>query len=120
MNTTDSLEDKIKRAAEIIKKSRHTSVFTGAGISVESGIPPFRGENGLWNKYDPTLADIDFFRRNPSKAWGFIKEVFYEGYGRAKPNDAHLRVAELEKMGLVKAVITQNVDNLHHEAGSLE
>ena len=118
MNTNESLEEKIKRAAEMIKKSRHTTVFTGAGISVESGIPPFRGENGLWNKYDPQLADIDFFRRDPKTSWEFIKEVFYEGFGQAKPNDAHLRVAELEKMGLVKAVITQNVDNLHHEAGS--
>jgi len=118
MNINENLSDKIKEAAGIIKNSRHTTAFTGAGISVESGIPPFRGEKGLWNKYDPNLADIDFFKRNPKQAWVFIKEVFYEGYGKAKPNDAHLSIAELEKMGYIKAVITQNVDNLHHEAGS--
>jgi NAD-dependent deacetylase len=118
MNDNDTVDTKIKRAAELIENSRHTTVFTGAGISVESGIPPFRGENGLWNKYDPALGDIGYFQAHPAQSWGFIKEVFYEGFGQCQPNDAHLRVAELEQMGYVKAVITQNVDNLHHEAGS--
>jgi NAD-dependent deacetylase len=117
-NLLDEMDDKIERAAELIKNSRHTTAFTGAGISVESGIPPFRGENGLWNTYDPNLADIGYFHTHPEKSWKFIKEIFYQGWGRAEPNDAHLGVAKLEQMGLVKAVITQNVDNLHHEAGS--
>lgn len=112
------MEDKIRRAAELIKSSKHTTVFTGAGISVESGIPPFRGEGGLWGKYDPELLDIGYFRRHPDKSWAVIKEIFYDFFGKAEPNDAHLGVAQLEKMGYVKAVITQNVDNLHQEAGS--
>ena len=108
----------IIKAAEWIKKSKHTTVFTGAGISVESGIPPFRGENGLWNKYDPSCVDLSYFHANPSAAWAIIKEIFYDFFGQAEPNDAHKAVAELERMGLVKAVITQNIDNLHQEAGS--
>jgi NAD-dependent deacetylase len=105
-------------AAETINKSRHTTVFTGSGISVESGIPPFRGQNGIWNKYDPSLADIGYFRSHPDKSWAMLKEVFFDHFGSAAPNEAHKRIAELEKKGYVKAVITQNVDNLHQEAGS--
>ena len=105
-------------AAETIKKSRHTTVFTGAGISVESEIPPFRGEKGIWNKYDPTLADIGYFRSNPEKSWAMLREVFFDHFGSAAPNDAHKCIAALEKKGYVKAVITQNVDNLHQVAGS--
>lgn len=112
------MDFKISQAAEWIKKSKHTTVFTGAGISVESGIPPFRGENGLWNNYDPDLLDISTFRSNPDKSWKVIKEIFYDFLGQAKPNDAHKRIAELEDMGIVKAVITQNIDNLHQEAGN--
>ncbi|MGE5342027.1 MAG: SIR2 family NAD-dependent protein deacylase [Candidatus Omnitrophota bacterium] len=108
----------IKQAAQWIKNSRHTTVFTGAGISVESGIPPFRGENGIYNKYDPAMLEIDYFRRHPNKCWPLIKEIFYDFLGQAKPNDAHKQVARLEQTGYVKAVITQNIDNLHQEAGS--
>lgn len=110
--------ENIDRAAEIIKKSRHTTVFTGSGISVESGIPPFRGKGGIWNKYDPSLADIHYFRSHPDKSWHMLKEVFFDHFGKAQPNEAHRAVAELEKRGFVKAVITQNIDNLHQEAGS--
>jgi NAD-dependent deacetylase len=112
------VEDKIKRAAQWIKNSRHLTVFTGSGISVESGIPPFRGEGGLWDQYDPRLADISYFRAHPEKSWAFLKEVFYDHFGHAEPNDAHKGIVELEKMGLAKAVITQNVDHLHQDAGS--
>ncbi len=110
--------DLLRKAAEILVNSRHTTVFTGAGISVESGIPPFRGPDGLWSKYDPIFLDIDYFYRNPEKSWKLIKEIFYDFMGKAQPNPAHYAVAELEKMGIVKAVITQNIDNLHQEAGS--
>jgi NAD-dependent protein deacetylase/lipoamidase len=113
-----TMNEKISRAAEWIRDSKHTTVFTGAGISVESGIPPFRGEGGLWNKYDPNMLDISYFLSQPETCWGVIKEIFYDFFGKAKPNDAHIGIAELEKEGYVKAVITQNIDNLHQEGGS--
>ncbi len=108
----------IKKAVELILNSKHCVAFTGAGISVESGIPPFRGENGIWNKYDPVLLNIDYFDQHPEKSWKAISEMFYSFFNKAKPNKAHLALAKMEKQGLLKAVITQNIDNLHQEAGS--
>jgi NAD-dependent deacetylase len=105
-------------AIELIKNSKHTTVFTGAGISVESGIPPFRGKDGLWSKYDPTILDISFFYSHPEKSWRVIREIFYDFFGKAQPNAAHKAIAEMEKRGLVQTVITQNIDGLHQEAGS--
>ncbi len=107
----------IAKAAELIANSHFLTAFTGAGISVESGIPPFRGENGIWNKYDPKIFDIDYYVKNPSAALE-LRQVFYDVIQTAKPNDAHLALAELEKMGLLRAIITQNIDNLHFEAGN--
>lgn len=107
-------------AAQHILSSEFTVAFTGAGISVESGIPPFRGEKGLWNKYDPKTLDIDYFHANPLESWKVIMEIFYEFFGKAHPNTAHKALASLESEGLLKAVITQNIDNLHQEAGSKE
>jgi len=107
-----------KKAAEIIVNARHCTAFTGAGISVESGVPPFRGENGLWNKYDPMTFDIGYFNENTAASWAAVKDIFYELFGQVLPNAAHYALAELEARGLVKAVITQNVDNLHRDAGS--
>jgi NAD-dependent deacetylase len=111
-------EHKLKQAAELIVQSKHNTGFTGAGVSVESGIPPFRGENGLWNKYDPGILDLNYFYSHPEQAWPVIKEIFYEFFGSARPNEAHKALAELEKMGLLQSIITQNIDNLHQEAGS--
>jgi len=108
----------LEEAVKILKQSSHTTAFTGAGISVESGIPPFRGENGLWSKYDPIVLDIGYFHAHPVKAWKVIREIFYDFFGKAKPNPAHFALAEMEKRGLLEAVITQNIDNLHQEAGS--
>ena len=108
----------INQAAEIIKKATHVTAFTGAGISVESGIPPFRGENGLWNKFDPIFLDIDYFKSNPLKSWKLIKEIFYDFMGEANPNNAHIGLAEMEKIGILNSIITQNIDNLHQKAGS--
>ncbi|MCG8686599.1 MAG: NAD-dependent deacylase [Desulfobacterales bacterium] len=107
-----------QKAAELILNASHCVAFTGAGISVESGIPPFRGENGLWNKYDPSTFDIQYFMENTAGSWAALREIFYELFGRVLPNAAHYALAELEAMDLVKAVITQNVDNLHKDAGS--
>ena len=111
-------DEQIKKAAEVVKRSTFTSAFTGAGISVESGIPPFRGEEGLWSRYDPKVLDIDFFHQHPKASWEVIMEIFYEFFGKARPNRAHVALAELEKTGLLQCVITQNIDNLHQEAGS--
>lgn len=108
----------LKQAAEWIVQSSHNTGFTGAGISVESGIPPFRGENGLWNKYDPGILDLSYFYSHPTEAWEVIKSIFYDFFGSAQPNAAHKGMAELEQMSLLDCVITQNIDNLHQEAGS--
>jgi len=106
------------KAAQLIKNANHITAFTGAGISVESGIPPFRGKNGLWSKYDPVFLDIKYFQKNPKESWKLIKEIFYDFFGRAKPNAAHFAFAEMEEMGLLHSIITQNIDNLHQKAGS--
>jgi len=111
-------KDILYQAAQLIKHSSRTVAFTGAGISVESGIPPFRGENGLWSKYDPVFLDINYFYQYPEKSWPLIKEIFYDFFGQAKPNTAHYALAEMEQKGLLHAVITQNIDNLHQMAGS--
>jgi len=112
------LEHEIKKAAELIRQSSYTVAFTGAGISVESGIPPFRGEGGLWNSYDPSILDLDTYLRNPERSWPVIRSLFYDFFGTAQPNDAHYILAEMERLGLVKDIITQNIDNLHQKAGS--
>jgi len=107
----------IYKAAEALRTSKFTTAYTGAGISVESGIPPFRGEGGLWTKYDPRLLDIDHFMQDPLRAWEIIKMIFYNYFGNAKPNKAHLVLADMEQRGLLGRTITQNIDNLHQEAG---
>jgi NAD-dependent deacetylase len=117
---TNTELEKLKQAAELILRSEHTTVFTGAGISIESGIPPFRGKDGLWGKFDPQLLDISFFERNPLESWKFIKEIFFDNFGNTLPNKAHEILALWEISGLVHAVITQNIDGLHQKAGSRE
>jgi len=108
----------IEKVAEVILKSKHLIALTGAGISAESGIPTFRGPNGLWKRYRPEdLATPEAFARNPKLVWEWyawrINLVL-----NAKPNPAHYALAELEKMNLLKMLITQNVDDLHERAGS--
>ena len=107
-----------QKAVKLIKEAKRITAFTGAGISVESGIPPFRGENGLWNKYNPIILDINYFIEYPKKSWETIKEIFYDFFGKAKYNDAHKVLALMEKKGFLHDIITQNIDNLHQEAGS--
>jgi NAD-dependent deacetylase len=94
-------------------------VLTGAGISVPSGIPDFRSPGtGLWENVDPMeVAHIDAWRRDPDRFWSFYGERFASLTDKA-PNDAHLAVAELERRGHVRAVITQNIDRLHRLAGT--
>lgn len=112
------LNNQIYQAAELIQNASHVVAFSGAGISVESGVPPFRGENGLWNQYDPKFLDIDYFQLEPEQAWPVIKEIFYDYFGKAEPNTAHLVLAQMESSGLLETIITQNIDNLHQLAGS--
>lgn len=105
-------------AVRLLKGSRHTTAFSGAGISVESGIPPFRGPEGLWSKYDPSVLDLNRFYQQPETTWKIIRELFYNFFGAAKPNKAHQVLARMEANDMLQAVITQNIDNLHQEAGS--
>lgn len=108
----------IQRAAKDILHSKKTVALTGAGISVESGIPAFRGSQGLWEKYNPDeYAHIDAFHSNPDRVWLMLKEMF-SLIMTAKPNPAHVGLAELERMGLLSSIITQNIDGLHQAAGN--
>ncbi len=107
-----------RRVAELVEDAGYLTAFTGAGISAESGVPTFRGGGGLWEKHDPReLATPYAFARDPVKVWKWYKwrqELIY----KARPNAMHLLLAELERRGRLKAVITQNVDGLHQRAGS--
>ena len=115
------MEDLIKRAAEDLKRAKNAVALTGAGISVESGIPPFRGKGGVWEKIDPMeFAHIDNFIRNPAKVWNVLIKDMKDVLDSAEPNDGHNGLAELEKMGLLTTVITQNVDGLHQMAGNTD
>lgn len=104
--------------ANLLARSRYTVVLTGAGISVESGIPDFRSASGLWSRFDPMeYGHIDSFRASPAKVWRMLLEMD-RLLCDAAPNPAHFALAELERRGLVRCVITQNVDSLHQRAGS--
>ena len=89
----------MKEAIEIIKKAQSGVVFTGAGVSVESGIPPFTGAGGLWNKYDPKFIELDFFYTDPKRSWEEMKRIFFTCMDEAHPNKAHEVIAKLEKRG---------------------
>ncbi len=111
-------QNQIKETVRIIRDANHLIAFTGAGISVESGVPPFRGPDGLWSSFDPRYLELSYFRRHPDECWRILKQIFYEHFAAARPNDAHHVLARLEQQGLLEAVITQNIDNLHQLAGS--
>jgi NAD-dependent deacetylase len=104
--------------AALLLERQPCVVLTGAGVSTESGIPDFRSATGIWAEVDPfEVASIQAFRRDPARVWDFYRERF--GLLRdAEPNAAHLALAELERRGLVQAVVTQNIDTLHSRAGS--
>ena len=106
----------VAEAAALLRAARSGIAFTGAGISVESGIPHFRGEGGLWTKFDPyKVAHIDTFRKDPAQYWTYSLNHRRTG---AEPNPAHRALVELEERGHLRAVITQNTDGLHQKAGS--
>ncbi|HOW57267.1 MAG TPA: NAD-dependent deacylase [Smithellaceae bacterium] len=113
------MENKIKKSAALIKKAHNIAVFTGAGVSTESGIPDFRSQGGFWTRFDPDDFTIDKFLSSVEtrkRMWKILQEEVL--LREAEPNAAHLAIAELEKMGKVKSVITQNIDNLHQKAGN--
>jgi len=113
------MQDLYRRAARDIAGARHIVALTGAGISVESGIPPFRGPGGIWEKLDPMeYAHIDAFMRDPARVWRALIADMKAVLDRARPNDAHKGLVRLEQMGKLKTIITQNVDGLHQAAGS--
>jgi NAD-dependent deacetylase len=107
-----------ERLAALIRDDQPCVVLTGAGVSTESGVPDFRSASGIWAEFDPReYATLGAFRRDPEKVWRFYAPRFAM-LTAAEPNPAHLALAELERRGLVRAVVTQNIDLLHERAGS--
>ena len=108
------------RLAALVRERQPCVVLTGAGVSTESGIPDFRSPQGLWAQFDPfEYGSIDAFRADPEKVWRFYAPRFAV-LTEAEPNAAHRALARLEQAGLVRAVVTQNIDLLHERAGSRE
>jgi NAD-dependent deacetylase len=106
--------------AVLLRERQPCVVLTGAGVSTESGIPDFRSPTGIWANVDPfEVASIQAFKRDPERVWAFYRERIHMLLG-AEPNAAHHALAELERRGLVQAVVTQNIDTLHSRAGSRE
>lgn len=105
-------------AAKALARGKFAVALTGAEIGAESGVPTFRGPSGLWERYKPEeLATPEAFARNPELVWRWCRwrqEVIYA----ARPSPGHAALAELEALGVLKAVVTQNVDGLHQRAGS--
>lgn len=112
-------EEKVHQVAELIKKSKYTVVLTGAGVSTGSGIADFRTPGkGIWEKVDPfKVTSITAFNENPQRFYHFYRPRI-EMLSHVSPNPAHKAIAQLEEMGYVKCLITQNIDNLHRRAGS--
>ena len=108
----------IQHAAELLSIARNGLALTGAGVSAESGIPTFRGDGGLWTKYDPVkVASIDAFTRDPAAYWRVSKERGGVALA-ARPNPGHYALAALEAAGMLAAIVTQNTDGLHQDSGS--
>jgi NAD-dependent deacetylase len=116
---TKTRSSQATRLAEMLREAQSALVLTGAGVSVPSGIPDFRSPGkGIWEKVNPMeVAHIDAFRRQPDRFWQFYGERF-ASLVDVEPNPAHFAIAELERRGLVRGVVTQNVDRLHRRAGS--
>jgi NAD-dependent deacetylase len=119
------LSEQVVRAAEALIASRYVIALVGAGISVESGIPPFRGKGGLWTKHgEPPMDGYQRFMLDPAAGWRDTLErrssddEFSRAIAAAQPNPAHHALARLEELGVLRHTITQNIDNLHFAAGS--
>lgn len=110
----------IEQAAGMLRAAKRVVALTGAGISVESGVPDFRSPGGLWTRWDPSIyATFESFVHDPGKFWSMAAEL-HPLLENARPNPAHLALGELERLGKCEAVITQNIDNLHQAAESTE
>lgn len=109
----------IREVAQLIVEAKgRTAALTGAGISVESGIPDFRSPGGLWERFNPMeYATIDAFETDPGKVWQMLRELS-RVVTEARPNPAHAALSRLEELGLLSGIVTQNIDNLHQAAGS--
>ncbi|MFQ6054036.1 MAG: NAD-dependent deacetylase [Candidatus Bathyarchaeia archaeon] len=118
------MNKEIKAAAELIISADYVVALTGAGVSVESGILPFRGPDGVWTRYgEPPMDGYRRFKEDPRRWWeerlrSKGRRRFGASLREAKPNPGHRALAEMERMGLLRSLITQNIDNLHIEAGS--
>jgi NAD-dependent deacetylase len=115
-------DEQIRAAAKMVMDARYPIALTGAGMSVESGIPPFRGPGGLWTKYgEPPMNGFQRFMADPKKAWEDRLTKRNDELSRplavAKPNPGHVALVELERLGILRFVITQNIDDLHKQAG---
>jgi len=124
--TDEAVQAAVEHAATIIASSKHVVALVGAGISAESGVPTFRGAEGLWTKHgEPDLRDYDRFREDPRRWWerrlNPAPEMadFSASIAAAVPNDGHFALKDLEDLGFLQAIITQNIDNLHQVAGSI-
>lgn len=111
-----------EEAARIIAKAKNLVAFTGAGISAESGIPTFRDPGGIWDQFDPTEVGttggfLSMISRKPERIRGFLRQTM-ETFDRAGPNPGHMGLVDLENMGILRSVVTQNIDDLHGMAGN--
>jgi NAD-dependent deacetylase len=114
----ETLSVSVERLVSLLRDRGPAVVLTGAGISTESGIPDFRSPAGIWAQYDPQeYATIQAFRDDPVKVWSLYR-LRYGALTQAQPNAGHHALAELERLGHVRAVVTQNIDTLHERAGS--
>jgi len=115
------MDQLIKKAVQDLAEAKMVTALTGAGASIESGIPPFRGKGGLWEKFDPMeVAHIDSFLQDPVKVWNLLIKDMKDVLDRAVPNDCHKGLAKLEQLGILQTVITQNIDGLHQLAGNTD
>jgi NAD-dependent deacetylase len=111
----------IDRAVDLLLGAKYAVVLTGAGISTESGVPDFRSPGGIWERYDPSMFFYARFLAEPDTVWKTMLDMNSSGefaLWEAKPNDGHYALALLEALGIIRVVITQNIDNLHQKAGS--
>lgn len=114
----DKTAQKINSIVQLLFEAKYAIVLTGAGISTESGIPDFRGKSGIWKEFNPIIyGNIEILKKDPTIFWKLGKKIA-PTLLKAKPNVGHYALAELEKLDIIKCIITQNIDGLHQQAGS--